>query len=124
LQRLQPGARVFVNHPHDGYVGIGRVLEGPVRVSDFTVTIDDKEVPILEVPLRKENIKENADDPELAEYMVRVRWEWTVPPGQGFWVPKFFSRRVTVTELRDPDTSRKVCTHAGIPFDESDESPT
>jgi hypothetical protein len=89
LQRLQSGARVFVHHPHDGYVGVGRVLDGPVWISDFAVTVDDKEMPILEVSLREESIKENADDPELAEYMVRVQWEWAVPSGQGFWARNF-----------------------------------
>jgi hypothetical protein len=121
LQRLKPGARVFVHHPHDGYVGVGRVLDGPVQISDFSVTVNDKQAPILQVPLRQETIKEHADDPELAEYMVRVQWEWAVPSGQGFWARNFFSRRVTVTELRDPDTARKVCVHAGIPFDRADE---
>jgi hypothetical protein len=124
LQRLQPGARVFVHHPHDGYVGVGRVLQGPVRISDFTVTVHGKAEPILEVSLRKDGIKKFADDPDLAEYMVPVKWEWTVPSGQGLWVRNFFSRRVTVTELRDPETSRKVCAHAGIPFDESDAPPS
>lgn len=123
LQRLQPGARVFVHHPADGYVGVGRVLEGPVRISDFTVTVHDQDLPIMEVPLRTESIKDHADDPELAEYMVRVQWEWTVPSGQGFWARNFFSRRVTVTELRDPETSRKICEHADISFDESDVAP-
>jgi len=50
-------------------------------------------------------------------YLVPVQWEWTVPAGQGFWATGFFSRRTTVTELRDPVTSRKICAHAGIPDD-------
>jgi hypothetical protein len=123
LQRLQPGVRVFVHHPHDGYVGVGQVLEGPVPISDFTVTVHDEKVPILEVPLRQEAIKQDADNPELAEYLVRVRWEWTVPSGQGFWRRHFFSRRVTVTELRDPQTSRMICARAGIPTDEASAMP-
>jgi hypothetical protein len=118
LQRLRPGARVFVHHPHDGYVGVGRVLDGPVQITDFSVKVDDKDVPFLQVPLRQENIKQHAVDPELAEHMVPVRWEWTVPSGEGLWVRNFFSRRVTVTELRDPETSRKICVHAGLPLDE------
>ena len=122
LERLRPGCRVFVHHPQDGYVGVGRVLDGPVRITDFTVDRDGADRPIMEVPLRQENIKNNADDPELAEYMVRVRWEWTVPSGQGYWVKNLFSRRVTVAELRDPETSRKICAHAGIVLDESPEA--
>jgi hypothetical protein len=94
-----------------------------VRITDFTVARGDTDLPIMEVPLRQENIKKNADDPELAEYMVGVRWEWTVPSGQGFWVKNLSSRRVTVAELRDPETSRKICAHAGLALDESGEAP-
>ena len=115
LQRLEPGARVFVHHPHDGYVGVGRVMEGPVPIAEFTVTRDGHPRSLLDIPLRNDNIKKDADDPERAEYLVRVEWEWTVPAGQGVWAKHFFSRRVTVAELRDPITSRKVCSHAGIP---------
>jgi hypothetical protein len=119
LQRLQPGARVFVHHPHDGYVGIGRVLQGPVPISDFTVMEGGQPRSLMDIPLRNDTIKKDAADPERAEFLVRVDWEWTVPAGQGIWAKHFFSRRVTVVELRDPVTSRKLCTLAGIPFTEN-----
>ena len=116
LQRLQPGARVFVHHPHDGYVGIGHVLEGPVPIGEFTVTDGGQPRSLMDIPLHNDNIKKDAIDPERAEYLVRVEWEWTVPAGQGVWAKHFFSRRLTGAELRDPVTSRKLCAHAGIPF--------
>lgn len=120
LQRLHPGARVFVHHPHDGYVGIGRVLEGPVPIGDFAVIDGGQSRSLLDIPLQNDNIKKDAADPERAEFLVRVEWEWTVPAGQGIWAKHFFSRRVTVAELRDPVTSRKLCAHAGIPFTENE----
>ena len=107
---------MFVHHPHDGYVGIGRVLEGPVPIGEFTATDAGQPRSLLDIPLHNDNIKKDAIDPERAEYLVRVEWEWTVPAGQGVWAKHFFSRRVTVAELRDPVTSRKLCAHAGIPF--------
>ena len=118
LQRLQPGARVFVHHPHDGYVGIGRVVEGPVPIGDFTVMDGGQPRSLLDIPLRNNNIKKDATDPERAEFLVRVEWEWAVPAGQGIWAKHFFSRRVTVAKLRDPVTSRKLCAHAGEPYTE------
>ena len=84
---------MFVHHPHDGYVGIGRVLEGPVPISDFTVMDGGGPRSLLDIPLRNDNIKRDAADPERAEYLVRVDWEWTVPAGQGVWAKRFFSRR-------------------------------
>jgi hypothetical protein len=35
------------------------------------LTVHNEELPILEVVLRTENIKQHANDPELTEYMVR-----------------------------------------------------
>lgn len=119
LQLLQPGARVFVHHTRSGYVGVGRVLAGPVPISDFTVMTDGQEIPLLEVPLRNERIKVDADDPAREEHIVRVRWEWSVPDGQGIWLRHFFSRLMTVAELRDPETSRKICAHASIQVSEA-----
>jgi hypothetical protein len=120
LERLQPGARVFVHLPHHGYAGVGRVVAPPVPISDFIVAVDQREVPLLRIPLTNEGIKQDADDPEHAEYLVRVQWEWTVPADQGYWDRGFFSRRVTATELRDPETTRKICTYAGIPTDNAE----
>lgn len=119
LQRLPPGGRVFVHHPHDGYVGVGRVLHAALPITGFHVHRDGRQVPILDVPLNNEHIKDDADDLERCEYLVPVRWEWTAPTGQGLWRSRFFSRRTTATELRDPLTSRQICAHAGIPYEES-----
>jgi hypothetical protein len=47
LEALQPGARVFVNHPYDGYVGVGRVLREVLPITDFVVNDDGRQVPIL-----------------------------------------------------------------------------
>jgi hypothetical protein len=80
------------------------------------VTADGREVPLLEVALRNERIKQDATDPELAEYLVRVDWEWAVPGDQAYWEPGLFWRRgATAVALRDPVTTRRVCDHAGIP---------
>lgn len=118
LFRLQPGARVFVHLPSHGYVAVGRVLEGPLPISDFTVKVNGEEKSLVDVPLRNDNVKEHPNDPERAEYLVRVEWERAVPADQGYWERGLFSRRgTTAIELRDPETSRKVCTHFKIEAD-------
>jgi hypothetical protein len=117
LFRLQPGARVFVHLRHHGYVAVGRVLDAPVTVGEFTVRDGKQERTLLEVPHRDERIKQHADDPESAAYVVRVRWEWAVPASQGRWETGFFSvrHRITLTEMRHAETTRKICAHADIP---------
>jgi hypothetical protein len=124
LFRLQPGARVFVHIPHRGYVGVARVLAGPVPIGEFTVAVDGQERSLLDVPLHNENVKEHAHDPERAEYVVRVEWECAVPADQAYWEPGFFQRRgTTAIELRDPETSRKVCAHFNIETDAAESTP-
>jgi hypothetical protein len=121
LFRLRPGARVFVHLPQHGYVAVGRVMAEPVPIGEFVVKSGDREVSLLDVPLRNESIKRHATDPELAEYLVAVDWEWDVPASEGYWERGFFWRRgTTVVELRDPATTRKICAHAGIPVDEGE----
>jgi hypothetical protein len=123
LFRLQPGARVFVHLPSAPghgpvYVAIGRVLKAPVPIGEFTVNIDGHERSLLNVTLRNENVKQDADDDERAEYLVRVEWECAVSAEDGYWEPHLFSRRgTTAFELRDPETSQKVCAHFGIAAD-------
>jgi hypothetical protein len=121
LFRLGPGARVFVHLPHHGYVAVGQVVAQPVAIGEFTVVVDGHEQPLLDVPLQNENVKEDADDPERAEYLVRVEWERAVPANQAYWERGFFSRRgTTAIELRDPETSRKVCAHFNLEADSTD----
>jgi hypothetical protein len=94
-------------------------MSGPVPIGEFMVKYGQDEVSLLDVPLRNESIKRHATDPELAEYVVGVDWEWDVPANEGYWERGFFWRRgTTVVELRDPTTARKICAHAGIPMDE------
>lgn len=114
LKKLRPGARVFVRHPGHGYVGVGRVLREVLSITDFVVEYDGRQVPILEVPLHNDHIKDDADDPERCEYVVPVQWEWTVPVDQGLRVKGLFWKRTTVAELRSPLTAHQVCEHAGI----------
>jgi hypothetical protein len=116
LFRLESGARVFVHLRHHGYIAVGRVLAGPVPAGEFIVNVGQQERALLEVPLRDESIKQYADDPEHAAYFVPVRWEWAVSADKGYWETGFFSMRYrkTLTEMRDPETSRKICANAGL----------
>ena len=110
---------MLVHHPHDGCVGTGRVVQGPVPISDFTVIEGGQPRSLMDIPLRNDNVKKDEAGPERTEFLVRVDWEWTVPAGLGISAKHFFSRRVTVAELRDPVTAHKLCALAGIPFAET-----
>jgi hypothetical protein len=80
LQMLTPGARIWANVPGIGYVGVGTVVEPVVKVDEFKAESGDgQKTSIMNVPLKGPSIGRRADDPEKAEYLVRVKWLATVP---------------------------------------------
>ena len=76
---------MFVNIPKTGYVGVG-VVKGPsVPAREFRVTVDGKEMPIVEAPLEVSGMGEDADDDERCEYCVSVEWIKAVTREQAYW---------------------------------------
>ncbi len=74
LKLLQPDDRVWVKIPGTGYVGVGRVLEPVQPVSAFMVNTPEGEKLAMDVLQHGDAYRKNADDPDLAEYFVRVKW--------------------------------------------------
>ena len=70
LNVLEPGARIWVNIPGRGYVGVGTVAEGPVIVDDFRV------------------------------HLVRVDWLKTVPVAEAVREKGFFGNQNSAAKPR------------------------
>lgn len=100
LKLLSPGNRVFVHIPKVGYVGVGRVTGGVKPVKEFTVEENGLAVPITKVPLMAPGMLNDADSPELSEYVVRVEWEQTYEPTAAKWEKGLFANQNTVCYLR------------------------
>ncbi|MCE7937162.1 MAG: DUF91 domain-containing protein [Chloroflexi bacterium CFX6] len=102
LKLLSPGDRVWVKIPKTGYVGVGRVKE-PVRsVNDFKVETPSGERSVLEVLRNAERYRRSADDPEKAEYFVRVQWLDTVPEASAVNEVGLFGNQNTVCQPTTP----------------------
>ena len=96
LKLLEPGARVWVNVPAKGYVGVGEVTSPSVRVSDFCVALDGSKKPIKELPLKAPDMLHDIDNDELCEYVVGVRWLKHVPLSGAIHEVGFFGNQNTV----------------------------
>lgn len=102
LKQLSEGARVWVNIPRTGYVGVGIVEETATIAKDFTVKINNRMIPIVDAPLelnekeREGFLKKYANDEEKAEYFVRVRWIKNVPLNQAVKQLGFFGNQNSV----------------------------
>lgn len=77
LSLLSPGDRVWVNIPHTGYVGVGIVKESVSQAKETVFELNGERVRMEDLSLRGKYF-DHGDDPENAEYVVKVDWIKTV----------------------------------------------
>lgn len=102
LKLLSTGDRVWVKIPKTGYVGVGRVKELVRPVDEFKVETPAGERPALEVLRNADRYGRGADDPEKAEYFVRVQWLDTVPETTAVNEVGLFGNQNTVCQPTTP----------------------
>lgn len=102
LKLLSAGDRVWVKIPKTGYVGVGIVEEPVQSVKDFTVPTENGDRPALEVLEHATHYRQTADDPELAEYFVRVRWLDAFPAKAAINEVGLFGNQNTVCQPSTP----------------------
>lgn len=101
LKQLSIGDRVWVNVPHVGYVGVGRVTEEVQIARDVQFqSKKGKEIGFQELETEGTYLY-SPDDDEKAEYVVKVAWDKTVPVAQAVKEPGFFGNQNTVCRPRD-----------------------
>ncbi len=81
---LEPGDRIWVSVPHAGYVGVGVIEDSAQPIDRFTVQSRGKPVPLRSLPVRAAQLPTVAENPDRAEWVVRVRWLKTVPLAEAF----------------------------------------
>jgi hypothetical protein len=88
--------------PGVGYVGVGRVTEAVLPGKELTVQTPNGLKPVLDVIQSGERCKKNADDPEKAEYFVRVDWIETVSETKAVNEVGLFGNQNTVCQPTTP----------------------
>ena len=109
LGMLEPGARVWVNVPSKGYVGVGEVTTPVVKADQFLA--DDgngKKKPLSELPLQATEMLKNFGDDTMAEHVVGVKWLKTVPLNQAIHETGFFGNQNTVARPKSSKWRRTV----------------
>jgi len=115
LNQLYPGARIFAMRPKVGYLGVGIVKEQSKPIKEFMVTADDGSLKsIMDVQLKAEALKENADNPELCEYFVKVEWIKTVPEKQAYWEKGLRANQNSAFKLKSSYTLKKLLNFFGL----------
>lgn len=101
LSMLEKGARIWVNMPSIGYVGVGTVVDESVPIDAFVV--DDgngKQVPLTSLPLKAANLARQSPEPDKAEHLVRVAWTKTVPTADAVREKGFFGNQNSAAKPR------------------------
>ena len=110
LRLLAPGHRLFAHVPQVGYVGVGIVTEPVVPVAaSGLLELNDLEAPAMDRGTR---------DPDLSEYVVRVRWMRAVAREDAFWIPGLFANQNSVARLRHRWTLERLCEAFEVPLEE------
>lgn len=102
LKLLSPGDRVWVKIPKTGYVGVGIVKESVQSVNDFKVETPDGERPCLDVLQHAKIYQRQANDPEKAEFFVKVDWLDAVPIKKAIDEVGLFGNQNTVCQPSTP----------------------
>lgn len=101
LDLLNPGDRVWVHLGSGrGFGGVARVLEPRQPVDTFTVDQAGHTVPVMSVV--SSPLNSLAENPERAEYAVRLEWLHTVPYDKGVWERGFLANQNTVARPISP----------------------
>jgi hypothetical protein len=109
LALLKPGARIWVNVPGSGYVGVGVVKQEMQAVDEFTVPDGARtDVPIVQVSEAAASLRSVTDHPDTADYLVRVEWSKTVDPTQAIHEKGFFGNQNSVARPRSPKWDHTV----------------
>lgn len=95
LSLLSPGDRVWVNIPHTGYVGVGIVTETVQQAKDVVFNNENVQTPMKDLPLHGKYFYAE-DDPENAEYVVKVQWLKTVATSKAVKEIGFFGNQNSV----------------------------
>jgi uncharacterized protein YeaO (DUF488 family) len=102
LKMLKEGDLIWVRIPKEGYVGVGRVEAPALQANEFTFETPDGPKPALELLKKADYHRAAAEDPDNAEYFVKVNWLQTVPAKQAFHEVGFFGNQNSVCKPATP----------------------
>lgn len=84
-----------------GFVGVARVADTRVPVDEFMVTTENGEQKPLPSIVQSE-LNLYANDPDKADYAVRLEWLHTIAPKDAVWEKGFFANQNTVARPTSP----------------------
>lgn len=118
IRALPQGARVWVNIPQTGYVGVGTVTGPAVRFTDARVTVDGSLLPLATQVLAGSYTHRDAEADDDTEWTVPVEWIRTVPEDDAYWEKGLFANQNSACKLRQEFTLDRLSKHFDIHGDD------
>lgn len=118
IRALPEGARVWVNIPQTGYVGVGTVAGSAVRFNEAKVTVDGVDRPLATLALAGSYDHRDAEADEDAEWIVPVQWIRAVPEADAYWETGLFANQNSACKLRQEFTLDRLSQHFDIHSDD------
>jgi hypothetical protein len=117
LQQLKTGDRAFVYIPKGngvgGYVGVGEVAGDARLAKDHKVEKNGEQVPLLDVA-SVDMSRGGTTDPELAEWVVPVKWIEALPREQALKDSDFFANQNCAVRLTHGYTVKALADRFGL----------
>ena len=101
LERLSAGDPVYVYQKGHGYIGFGVVTAAPAMAQNF---LDTNGHPLDPAGMVDQGILHDADDVEIAEYLVSVKWHKALPLDHALKFTGVFANQNVVCRLTHPAT--------------------
>lgn len=101
MDMLNIGDRVWMNlGAGKGFGAVGTVTQTRVPVDEFFVEKDGQQVAVND--LVGGQLRAYAEDPDMADYAVRIEWAHSVPYNKGIWEKGFLANQNTVARPTSP----------------------
>lgn len=114
IRALPEEARVWVNVPGTGYVGVG-VTTGPAqRFEDTVLATDGRDVPLHEQPLMGSYWHGGSNTDDDAEWVVPVEWLDTRSVTDAVWEKGMFANQNSACKLRQEFTLQRLSEHFDV----------
>ena len=101
LEQLSTGDPVYIYQKGEGYIGAG-VVERPAVMAEHFRLSDGR--PLSDVKLREPGILHHSGDSEMADYVVSIKWNKTVPISEAKTFRGVFANQNVVCKLTHPET--------------------
>lgn len=114
IRSLPVGARVWVNVPGTGFVGVGTVAGAAARFEQASVLVDGEQTELASLALAGEYWHQGEEIDEKAEWVVPVTWLATLPEKDAYWVKGMFASQHSACKLRQEFTLERLAQRFNI----------